>query len=171
MIDIEKFKTNVIDKYQPLLINELTSYLDSQRDFFADYEIQVIDFEFNPDHACELIINFLVTGEDAWEEKVKKDSDYYTTDWKFYLYNVDVSPSEKLEEILSTLSFDLAPYHEGLPDDTCYEMLHRIYDQLFLMVSSIVKTESVLSVVQQYNLSEGFRVQLIDSRNDKDYGE
>ncbi|MCM0148655.1 hypothetical protein KCN56_08800 [Photobacterium galatheae] len=161
---IEEFKVDIINRYQSLVLQELTNYLDSQRIFFSEYEVRVIDFEFNPDHEGELIINFLVTGEDDWEEKAKKDSDYYTTDWKFYLFNIDISPSEMLDE---ALGFDLGPYIH----DISYEELHRFYGELFLVLSNVVKTDSIMSVIKKYNLSDDFRVQFIDSRDDKDYFE
>lgn len=160
----EQFKNSVINRYQSLGSEELAGYLDSQREFFSEYEIQVIDFEFNPDHEGELIINFLVTGEDSWKEKIKRNSDFYTTDWKFYLFNIDTAPSEMLTE---ALHFELGPFI----DDLSYEEIHSFYDELFLVLSDVVKTDLVRSVIKKYNLADNFRIQLIDSRDDKDYFE
>ncbi len=98
----------------------------------ADYEIKVIDFEFTPNHDGELIISFLVTGEDNWENKAQKESDYYTTDWKFHLYNVDMVPSEALNH---ALHIDFFP--EGWREwgDIPYSESHKFYTELFIMLS------------------------------------
>lgn len=162
METIEEFKSNIVKKYQSLGLQALTSYLDDQRTFFSEHEIRVIDFEFNPEHDGELIINFLVTGEEAWEEKVKKNSEYFTADWEFYLFNVDIVPSEELSEVLR---FELSPYIENMS----YEDIHNFYSELFLVLVDVLKADSVMSVIKTYNLAEDFRVQFIDSRDDEDY--
>ncbi len=61
-----------------------------------------------------MIISFLVTGEDNWENKAQKESDYYTTDWKFHLYNVDIVPSEALNHALHIDFFPKAGVNGGI---------------------------------------------------------
>ncbi len=161
----EEHKQSIIDKYQALVPAELIRYLDEQRGFFADDEIRIIDFEFNPDHDGELIISFLVTGEDNWENKAQKESDYYKPDWKFYLYNIDIVPSKDLNHALH-IDFMPEGWHEweDIPNS-------EFYTKLFIILSDIIKSDAVMSVIRQYNLADNFRIQFIDERNNNDYCE
>ncbi|CAH0534005.1 hypothetical protein VST7929_01887 [Vibrio stylophorae] len=151
MKDVEQFKTS--------LGIELANYFTAQLPFFADHEIRILDFELYPWHDGQLLINFLVTGEDACEEKAAPDSEYYTPDWQFFSFNQDFDGHES--EALNAVIYDFL----GIDAQSVISD-----DDLFRLFASVVKSDRVMAAIHQYKLSSQFEIRVRDPDDqDNDY--
>jgi len=156
--------THDIEQYKSGVCKALADYLNDQHAFFSDYKIRAVDFEFNPDHDFQLLISFLVEGEEAWQEKSDPQGDYYTTDWKYHMFNLDFTghESDELNEALYLELDDL--------DDLDYGPLNQFYDELYKHLASVVKSDLVMEAINSFQHSKQFDVFMIDPRDeDIDY--
>lgn len=148
-----------VEQFKILMSKELANYLTAQLAFFANYEIRVLDFELYPWHGGQLLINFLVVGEDACEEKAAHPSDYYTPDWDFFSFNQDFEghESEALNSVLD--EYSQISDEKGFKDN-----------DFFRLFASVVKSDLVMAVINKYNLSSQFEIRMRDPDDeDRDY--
>jgi hypothetical protein len=157
-----------VEQFKSSLRKELADYLAKQQSFFAEYEIRILDLDFFPwpwDHG-QLIISYLVVGEDHWEEKAQENSEYYTPDWKFNEFNnmFDGHEGHALEELFAEYWEDFEYWDNW--DENAEGAITR--EEMFRHFSSVVKSEPVMSAIKGYNLSKDFKIRISDPRYDFD---